>query len=469
MSGSAIPANAPYVRPDNTAQDAATYKARLDAAAFTFERMALWFAPSATSPASLKVQLKAGFLPAGTGALAAEIAAQQTAALTAPASNPRKDLVYIDNVTGAVGVAAGAESGAPVDPAVPAGKLLVARITWTVAAAAIANSMLEDIRSPYVMDPTTTRGDVIVRGASGLKRVPLGVAGTFLGSDGLDATFLPVASLTTSAQSGSFQAGQTDQVLYVVSDTAIVTAPDAEASGGSPTGVPVNFRFGVKNQTDGKDVTVKGYHILDTFDGLASDFGSPSVPITIRIPGRETVWFIKDAAGSWTIEKRPSWEVGDVKEWGTNTLPTGGWDWVNGQTANRVTLGGLFAVWGTSYGAGNGSTTFTKRDDRNRAKFGKGDMGGATDAGLITSTTFSPDGKTLGATGGAQTVTPTTATMPSHNHPGGDTTLASAGCAPGSVSGPLPGSGTNSTGLTGGGGALNKMNPGVITNFIVKT
>jgi microcystin-dependent protein len=41
---------------------------------------------------------------------------------------------------------------------------------------------------------------------------------------------------------------------------------------------------------------------------------------------------------------------------------------------------------------------------------------GGTAASLLTNTTMTPNGTTLGATGGAQTVTLTSATMPVHTH-----------------------------------------------------
>jgi microcystin-dependent protein len=42
---------------------------------------------------------------------------------------------------------------------------------------------------------------------------------------------------------------------------------------------------------------------------------------------------------------------------------------------SRVTYGTLFAAVGTTYGAGDGSTTFNVPDLRGRAVAGKNDMG----------------------------------------------------------------------------------------------
>lgn len=78
-----------------------------------------------------------------------------------------------------------------------------------------------------------------------------------------------------------------------------------------------------------------------------------------------------------------------------------------GQAISRTTYSALFAVVSTTYGAGDGSTTFNVPDLRGRVIAGVDNMGGAA-AGRLTGTTMSPNGNTRGATGGAQTNT--------HNH-----------------------------------------------------
>ena len=73
-----------------------------------------------------------------------------------------------------------------------------------------------------------------------------------------------------------------------------------------------------------------------------------------------------------------------------------------GQEVSRSTYSDLFAVIGTTYGAGNGSTTFNLPNPTGRVVAGKASSG-----------TFG----TLGSSGGAETVTLTSAQIPAHSHP----------------------------------------------------
>jgi microcystin-dependent protein len=129
------------------------------------------------------------------------------------------------------------------------------------------------------------------------------------------------------------------------------------------------------------------------------------------------------ANGAWIL-KNPSPDAlpGEIRLYGGTTAPTG-WLLCYGHTVSRTTYAALFAVIGTTFGAGDGSTTFALPDFRGRAPFGQDDMGGSA-AGRLTTAGSGVDGATLGASGGAQTVTLSTSEIPSHTHTG---TTASSG------------------------------------------
>lgn len=82
-----------------------------------------------------------------------------------------------------------------------------------------------------------------------------------------------------------------------------------------------------------------------------------------------------------------------------------------GQAISRATYAELFAVYGTQFGPGDGSTTFNLPDCRGVALVGLDNMGGAP-AGRT------PAASTLGGVIGADSVTLTIDQIPSHNHGG---------------------------------------------------
>jgi microcystin-dependent protein len=95
--------------------------------------------------------------------------------------------------------------------------------------------------------------------------------------------------------------------------------------------------------------------------------------------------------------------------WGPAASLPAGWLLCYGQAVSRVTYAALFAVIGTTYGAGDGSTSFNVPDKKGRISAGLDNMGGAA-AGRLSAYT------TLGFTGGGQTVTLVEDNMAPHDH-----------------------------------------------------
>lgn len=150
-----------------------------------------------------------------------------------------------------------------------------------------------------------------------------------------------------------------------------------------------------------------------------------------------------------------------------DTAPTN-FAFVYGQALSRTTYATLFARLGTKYGAGDGSTTFNLPDRRGRGEIGRDDMGGSA-AGRVTAATLTPDGVTLGATGGEQTHTLVTGEVPAHSHTiDVDTAPDAAGTVLRADANGIA-MGTKTTNASGGGGgAHNNLPPGIVCNVIIR-
>lgn len=130
--------------PNHQQQIGNQLKIAYDNAHAVARRFARAFAPHEADPPAMTVVLDPGQLWDGTSLT--EVAQQATAALTAPATNPRIDRVVIDANSGALQVVAGTENAAPSPPAIPSGKLPVAQVALTVGMTEITNQALTDER-----------------------------------------------------------------------------------------------------------------------------------------------------------------------------------------------------------------------------------------------------------------------------------------------------------------------------------
>ncbi len=137
----------------------------------------------------------------------------------------------------------------------------------------------------------------------------------------------------------------------------------------------------------------------------------------------------------------------------------------DGSAVSRATYAALFVAIGTTYGVGDGSTTFNVPDMRGRAVFGKDDMGG-TAANRLTSGGGGIAGATLGAVGGGETVTLDINKIPSHGHNYRD--VGTSGSTPAPTGG-ATNFGYLATSSAGGGGAHQNVPPAMVVNYIIKT
>ena len=146
----------------------------------------------------------------------------------------------------------------------------------------------------------------------------------------------------------------------------------------------------------------------------------------------------KIADGAVTTAKIADGAVTSAKTTGLNTVPAGvvspyagasaptGWLLCYGQAVSRTTYADLFTAISTTYGVGDGSTTFNLPDLRGRVAAGKDDMGGAAVSRLTTGAS-GVDGATLGASGGSETHTLTVAQLATHTHALSGVTIGTGG------------------------------------------
>ncbi|MFZ0052039.1 MAG: tail fiber protein [Desulfobaccales bacterium] len=155
--------------------------------------------------------------------------------------------------------------------------------------------------------------------------------------------------------------------------------------------------------------------------------------------------------------------AGVIVPYAGSTAPSG-WLLCYGQQVSTSTYANLYAAIGTTYGSGSG--TFGIPDLRGRAAFGADAMGGTAAGRLGSGNTGGITGSaTLGASGGQQSHTLTTAEIPSglgtfwNGFSGGQGVLDSAPNAAASAT-------TASAG--GDGGAHNITPPALVLNYLIK-
>lgn len=172
---------------------------------------------------------------------------------------------------------------------------------------------------------------------------------------------------------------------------------------------------------------------------------------------------------------------GIIADYGGGSAPSG-WLLCDGSAISRTTYSSLFAAIGTTWGAGNGSTTFNLPDLRGRVR--------------VTKSGSDTEFDTLAETTGSKTHTLSSAEMPTHTHTqdahnhnirvdtsGGwaannpnSATRGASGFDAGEFSDRIGGEVGSSFNVavtatnqnTGGGAAHNNIQPSVVVNSIIK-
>lgn len=241
----------------------------------------------------------------------------------------------------------------------------------------------------------------------------------------------------------------------------------------------------------GAGAAITGRHKIANGNTAGRPPSSPIVAGALYANNDLNVMELQDSLGGW-VDAATVVFVGSILIWPMPGVPATGYLECNGQAVSRTTFARLFAAIGTSYGVGDGSTTFNVPNLAGRVVVGfqSGD----------------PDFGTMAQVGGAKTHTLVTGEIPAHSHGLTDPTHAHGLTDPGhthgrnfALGGADTGSGSiitdgqrvavdrtvannsaatgatvnaASTGITsgsaGGGGAHNNIQPYMVMKYIIK-
>ncbi len=285
--------------PDFTSQTASVYKANIDAGFAVADRLAWAFAPHEQDIGSpqpdMTLRLEAGAI--FDGGTLTEVAAQDTAVITAPSVNPRIDRVVIDRGTGTVSVVTGTEAASPSPPAITAGKVPVAQVALTTGTTEIVNSDITDERDlRFLGDPqpnvVTTRGDIVRGSSSGApERLALGTTDQVLKSDGTDVLWGAApgfaAGTTMLFHQSAAPTGWTKDVASTLNNSALrLVTSTAWASGKQGTDAFTTV-FSSSKVTDGRSLSeaqlashdhpaISGSFLVTAGSSIDTSGGAPS-------------------------------------------------------------------------------------------------------------------------------------------------------------------------------------------------
>lgn len=286
--------------------------------------------------------------------------------------------------------------------------------------------------------------------ASGLSLGVTGGDGTKLPAAPFNATVWPAGVQPTTANS------EIVRVTAISTDTlTIIRQQEGTSARTIVVGDQISANITAKTLTDAEKVLtgITGGSLNSSTEYIAVDKLEVSATDTFELAATSTL----------EIEPIINYLIGEITMFGGVQAPAG-WFFCDGSTVSRTIYAGLFQIIGTTFGVGDGSTTFTLPDLRGRSPVGAG-----------TGTASGATVKTLGSqpasgSGGEQVHTMTTGELVAHTHPiaarANDGALDGSNLTRGNGTGTLDSSMvTDSTGTTS---PFNILQPMSVVNFIIR-
>lgn len=208
-------------------------------------------------------------------------------------------------------------------------------------------------------------------------------------------------------------------------------------TGGTSTAytVSTNQVFTSKALMDGAEIAftvnaTNGASPTLNVDGLGADpitlDGTNAVPTGTLISGSIYTAMYYNSGNSWRLKdfhQVPfTVPIGGLVDFVGASVPNSSFVFPIGQAISRTTYAALFAIIGTTYGTGDGSTTFNVPDLTGRTTAMK-----EASATRLTSTYFGGNSTVLGAVGGAESQTLTASQIPSITSTGTATGISGGG------------------------------------------
>lgn len=283
-----------------------------------------------------------------------------------------------------------------------------------------------------------------------------------LGSESKQWVDLWLSGNITAA--GNLAVAGTETKTGIISPTALAANTDDYAptglSGARIIRLSSDAAYNITGLTGGASgrhltlINVGAYPLDLTYED-ASSSAANRFAVGIQLGGGQSceVWY--DATSSrWRLVGQAPEPLGTIKDFGASALPAG-FLACDGSAVSRTTYANLFNVIGTTWGVGDGSTTFNLPDAARNVRVGSG---GSSSATL---------GNAVGDSGGEEDHQLTTAEMPAHTH--GLLPMGNTGASY-NVAYQIAANSTQAlaTGSAGSDGSHNNMQPSIVVKVGIR-